>query len=215
MKLYLSDISLFSDAFFEKADFVPPQKKKELSSYAHTVSKKEHILAWSMLSFACKAETGKPVSQIRLTFSAKGKPYLAGNPFYFSLSHSDGKVLCAVSENELGADIQLVRPVKDGVVKRVLCESERQIYEKSENKPQCFASFWTQKESYLKYTGEGIAAGLGTLDFSAVSGKDSFFLYEKQFITFVDGSFVCSVCGCDEKNDGIRLTEGDWSPLLK
>lgn len=215
MKLYLSDIGLFSDGFFEKADFVPPQKKKALSSYTHAVSKKEHILAWSMLSYAYKTETGKAVSEIRLIFSEKGKPYLRENPFYFSLSHSDGKVICAVSENELGADIQLVKPVRDGVVKRALCENEMRIYEESEKKPLCFASFWTQKESYLKYTGEGIAAGLSMLDFSSGFGKDGFSLYGKRFVAFSDGAFVCSVCGSDEKLEMIRLTESNMTQLLK
>lgn len=210
MKLYISDISLFDDAFFDKADFVPGQKKADLASYSHAVSRKEHILAWSVLSYAFKAESGKKVSEIRLRFSERGKPYLEAEPLFFSLSHSGGRVLCAVSEREVGADVQQIKPVKDSVVRRVLCENERTAYEKHDNKPLCFARLWTLKESYLKYTGEGITAGLCSFDFSEVIEKGSFCLFGKHFSAFDDGDFVDSVCSQEESCQRIRLDEEDF-----
>lgn len=207
MKLYLSDISLFDGAFFEKADFVPRQKKKDLASYSHTATKREHILAWSVLAIAYQAEIGKTVSEIKLYFSEKGKPYLEENPFYFSLSHSGGRVLCAVSESEVGADVQQIKPVKDSFARRVLCEDERMLYKKHDNKPLCFARLWTRKESYLKYTGEGIAAGLDGLDFSPSMEKESFCLFGKCFSVFEDADFVYSVCAGEESFQRILLDE--------
>ena len=215
MKLYLSDIKYFSEDFFERAGTVPPQKKKDLASFTHPVSRKEHILAWSMLSFAYQAETGKPVCAIRLTFSEKGKPYIESDPFFFSLSHSEGRVICAVGESEIGADVQRIKPVKDGVLKRVLFENERRIYEESDNKPLCFTRLWSLKESYLKYTGEGISAGFGSLDFSPFFEKDSFTLFGKQFSSFDDGEYACSVCSDDKNMRLIRLSEGDFLSILK
>lgn len=213
MKLYISDISLFDGDFFEKADFVPRQKKKDLASYSHTASKREHILAWSMLAYAYKAETGKSVSEIELYFSEKGKPYLEQNPFFFSLSHSGGRVLCAVGDKEIGADVQTVRPVKDSLVKRVLCENERKIYEAHDNKPLCFTKLWTLKESYLKYTGEGIAAGLDGLDFSSGIDEAEFMLFGKNFSVFADGDFTCCVCSDEKKVRMIHLDQDSFGTL--
>ena len=215
MKLYLSDIRFFSEDFFERADAVPPGKRKDLASYTHPVSRKEHILAWSLLSFAYQAETEKPVSEIRLTFSEKGKPYIESDPFFFSLSHSEGRVICAVAESEIGADVQRIKPVKDGVLKRVLCENERRLYEESDNKPLCFTRLWSLKESYLKYTGEGISAGLGSLDFSPFFEKDSFTLFGKRFSSFDDGEYACSVCSADKNMRIIRLGKDDLLSILK
>ena len=45
-----------------------------------------------------------------ITLGAHGKPYLAGrDDLFFSLSHSGSIALCAVSDRELGADVQECR----------------------------------------------------------------------------------------------------------
>jgi len=65
------------------------------------------------------------------------------------LSHSGHLVICAVSEQEIGADIQIRRPFSAGVQQRFFTEQEREHMD--------MLRLWTLKESYGKLTGEGIS----------------------------------------------------------
>ena len=47
------------------------------------------------------------------TYGRLGKPYFKNLPWYFSMSHSGEYVFCAVSEREVGADIQKCKPLKN------------------------------------------------------------------------------------------------------
>ena len=216
MKLYMTDVNLFDDRFFETGGYIPEEKKKDLDSFRNPLSKKEHILAWSLLSYVYEIETGKSRDGIRLVYSEKGKPYLKSAPFFFNLSHSGGKVLCAVSKNEVGADVQLIKAAKPSVIKRVLCENEQKVLELSSDGASIgFMRFWTQKESYLKLTGEGISAGLSGLDFSSAVGQDRFRLFSKEFLTFSQDGFMVSVCFSGGHTEHFRLTQADFPDVKK
>lgn len=211
MKLYITDVNLFDDSFFEKAQYVPPEKKTDLSLYKNPLSKKEHILAWSLLSYVYETGTGGKREDIQLLFVKNGKPYLKDDAFFFNLSHSCGKVICAVSKKEVGADVQFVKEAKPTVIKRVLCENEQNALALcADSKETGFMRFWTQKESYLKYTGDGITAGLSGLDFSSAAGKERFRLFSKEFLTFSKDGFVYSVCFEEKNAEIIRLTSDDF-----
>ena len=116
-------------------------------------------------------------ARIPLTYGPKGKPYFVEGTQYFSLSHSGDYVLCAVSEREIGADIQQCKAgVKENLVKRVLTEAELAKWqdlqetelEKDASGVQCsgdalkyFYRKWTEKEAYGKLTGDGVFELLG------------------------------------------------------
>ncbi len=214
MKLFITDVNLFDESFFEQAFFVPHEKKGDLASFQNPLSKKEHILAWSLLSYAYESETGGKQEEIRLVYLKNGKPHLSSDPFFFNLSHSGGKVICAVSEKEVGADVQIVKEPRPAVIKRVLCEAEQNVLAACpEDRNIGFMRFWTQKESYLKYTGEGIAAGLSDFDFSSAAGKDRFRLFSKEFWTFSEKGFVYSVCFESGSPEKVFLSPDDFSSL--
>lgn len=214
MKLFITDVNLFDDTFFEKAEYVPAEKKTDLMSFQNPMAKKEHILAWSVLSYAYESETGGKREAIRLAYSRNGKPFLRSGLFFFNLSHSYGKVICAVSESEVGADVQQIKPVKPAVVKRVLCENEQKALAEADNgRDSIFMRFWTEKESYRKLTGEGISAGLSDLDFSSGVGKERFRLFSKEFLTFEKDGFVYSVCFDGKREESVELTRQDFACL--
>lgn len=93
-----------------------------------------------------------------------GKPFLEGVAAKFSLSHSGRYALCALSDREVGCDIQRVRPVDDRVADRVLCGREKEVYAGlASDREDFFFRVWTMKESYLKYTGKGLCGGMSAL----------------------------------------------------
>lgn len=115
-----------------------------------------------------------------------GKPYLANHPdICFNLSHSEGAVICVVGSIPLGIDLQIHRKRNiEKTAKRILSQEEWNCFEKSGHAVECFYEYWTKKESYLKYTGEGIRRELRELEYTDCK------FYRIPF----DSGYSCTLC---------------------
>jgi len=101
---------------------------------------------------------------------ARGKPRFADIPqLCFSVSHSGAYGVCAVHYDNVGLDLQAHKNCdKRAIARRFFHPDEYDYLEKED-----FLSFfevWTAKESYLKYTGEGLSRGLGSFSVIDASG---------------------------------------------
>ena len=86
-----------------------------------------------------------------------GKPFFPDHPeYHFSLSHSEGLSLCALSEVPVGADLELVRPRKGGLPAYALSEGELAWFQSRGSRWEDFYTLWTLKEAKVKCTGEGL-----------------------------------------------------------
>lgn len=104
-------------------------------------------LAWPLLEqAACLCwgwEALPPVER-----SPRGKPRFAGlEGRQFSLSHSGGLALCALSDYPVGVDVERVRPRREGLPQRVLGSVELAAFDGSW---EDFYRLWTLKESWCK-----------------------------------------------------------------
>ena len=106
---------------------------------------------------------GKPPVSLAYVYGKEGKPYLRDMPFYFNLSHSGEYVLCAVSTEEIGADIQQHCGKDVGkLARRFFPEREWTALERAgEERERLFYRLWARKEAYGKLTGKGVADALG------------------------------------------------------
>lgn len=103
--------------------------------------------AYSLLRYALEVWRGEGKLP-EVAADGRGKPYFPERPeWHFSISHTRGFVLAAVSETPVGADIQL----RDGrgarLAEKLMTESERENFE--------FFELWCLRESLYKLTGEG------------------------------------------------------------
>lgn len=91
-----------------------------------------------------------------------GKPYFSGGKPAFSLSHAGKIAVCAFSASEIGIDVEKVAPV-DRELLSVLRPEERAYLRQIPEKDQAmeFYRLWTQKESLVKASGEGLGGLLG------------------------------------------------------
>lgn len=134
------------------------------------------------------------ISAPELSTTEHGKPYHAGNPLYFNLSHSGNLTAAAVSEREIGLDIQLRDEAPRPAIFRRLTPAEKQ---------EDFFKLWTAKEAYVKYKGGTLAAMLPALEYKAGT------LYENgspapAFLFFTEVK-DCAVCVCSAQADEIEL----------
>ncbi|MCQ2494096.1 MAG: 4'-phosphopantetheinyl transferase superfamily protein [Lachnospiraceae bacterium] len=104
----------------------------------------------------------------------EGKPYWAktGMPF-FNVSHSAGIVMIAVSDVEIGIDIQRIKGKNElNMARRFYSENEANLVE---NDCEIFYKLWARKEALGKRTGQGVRPYLN-VDLSDADSE-----YMKQF----------------------------------
>lgn len=104
-----------------------------------------------------------PVRPFVYKYGTQGKPCFVNLPFYFNLSHSGSYVLCGLSMEEIGADIQQHCGKDVGKLGwRFYSKRESMALEQAgAERENLFYRLWARKEAYGKLTGEGIGKALG------------------------------------------------------
>ncbi len=94
-----------------------------------------------------------------LIYGQYGKPYVKDKSIFFNLSHSGEYAVCAVSDREVGIDIQEMGALKMKVARRYFTENEcKYILSQpdSDKAADMFYRLWSLKESFVKAVGLGI-----------------------------------------------------------
>ena len=136
----------------EKIDFYRFEKDKKLSCGAYLLLK--------------KLLTEENITDPLFKTGKYGKAYICNyKNIYFNLSHSEKIVLCAISDKEVGADVEYIDPEIDlNIAKNYFYNEEYKNIMKSENRPDEFFKYWVLKESYMKYTGLGMNLPLDSFE---------------------------------------------------
>jgi phosphopantetheine--protein transferase-like protein len=95
----------------------------------------------------------------QLVLADNGKPYLLGVPFHFSFSHCKGYAACAVDDQPIGIDIEIIHPRILKVAHKFLNDQEKAMIARLDEKDQLnqMAFLWAAKEAmYKKYEQLGI-----------------------------------------------------------
>ncbi len=99
-------------------------------------------------------------ASIRYGSAEGGKPFIEapGPSLSFNLSHSGDKALISLSEQETGADIEVVRPGRnlDAVAQRYFTSGERSRMASAPDPVSFFYRIWAGKEAVLKARGTGL-----------------------------------------------------------
>ncbi len=136
----------------EKIDFYRFEKDKKLSCGAYILLKK-------LLS-------EKNITNPTFKTEKYGKTYISNyENIYFNLSHSGKMVLCAISDMEVGADVEYIDTKIDlDIARNYFYNSEYENIMNAENKSEEFFKYWVLKESYMKYTGLGMNLNLDSFE---------------------------------------------------
>ena len=170
------------------------ERKMKVDRLRSAQNKKASAIAYILLRIALfdLYEIDEPVE---FDIAAKGKPSLKNHPsIFFNLSHSKNIAVCAVSNYEIGVDVQQISPVMDKVAKRVLTEKEYAIFKSSREPDDYFCEVWTIKESFLKMTGHGLTKELHEISADSIVDK----------MIYKGNSYFCSVCGKESRNIKIK-----------
>lgn len=176
MKVYTMNISkpISDEKYNHLINCVSNEKRARIEKF-HFIDDAKRTLYGDILVryLACKLLN---ISNEKLMFSALklGKPFLIGYPdFHYNIAHSGEWVVCAVSNREVGVDIEQVKQIDFGIAKRFFTEYE---YNELMTKPQSeqveyFYTIWTLKESYIKCIGKGLSEPLNSFGFRVNGDK--------------------------------------------
>ncbi len=138
---------------------LPSEIKEKIETKKLFKTKLLSAVSYKMLFDFCKEKHGF-IPEIKI--KSGGKPYFENCNIYFSISHSKSTAVCAVSEGEIGVDIERLDKNRDylSLAERYFTEKEYEKIKKSENIKELFVKYWTAKEAYIKFTGEGFKRGM-------------------------------------------------------
>lgn len=154
----------------------------------------EHEAARELAESAFRELFGR---QAILTHDASGKPRFEGEDAVFvSISHTDGCCLAVISDSEVGGDIELMKGGGERLMRlarRYFTVAEADYVSLSPDLR--FYEVWCKKESYVKFTGEGLSRRLDS--FSVLSSPDV------RYDFFTRGEYAVAVCrGWEEGERG-------------
>lgn len=127
-----------------------------------------------------------------------GKPYFSNiENLYYNLSHSGDYVVLAMSDTNVGIDIQKIEPKIKNVAKRFFTDEENQYLNSLDGEERIFAFYkiWSVKESYIKYTGRGLRQELSSFnvslndDYASIKNEDL-------ILTLINEIPNYSICVC-------------------
>ena len=102
------------------------------------------------------------LNQDQISLGKNGKPYLKSGEYFYNLTHTDGLVMLAVSDKEVGIDAEKFRDHDfSKVIEKYATSGEKQRILTNKD----FLCLWTKKESFVKYLGGNAITDAKTVTF--------------------------------------------------
>ncbi len=196
---------------------ISTQRFNKISRYKDKTKKLLGIISYLMLVHCLNTE-GKIVNGLIFSHNKQGKPYLKDYPgIFFNFSHCKFGVVCAISKQEIGVDIQNISQYNPKVLSQVLNLREQEMVENSSCPEETFFMLWTLKESYLKAIGTGLTKSMKTITFNIRGNKITSSKPNWSFMSFREKDYVVSVCSKEKINDlqYIRVSTEELNSILK
>lgn len=150
-------VSPLVEESLERMLSVSEERRSRIESCKAPETRKQMLTAGLLLN---RVLDKHGIDAAKVTKGPYGKPMVEG--VQFNLSHTEGLVICAVSQEKVGCDVEKIKQVPEGVAERFFHNNEKK-YDKA------FFRIWTLKESYMKMTGEGVH--LSMCDFEVHLGE--------------------------------------------
>lgn len=178
-----------------------------------------HANVHELLCYAVQEEYGKRADKLTMRSMEHGKPYFVekdkenreiASDIHFNLSHSEEMVACVLSHQPVGIDIEKIRRYNPKVADRILSDEEWAQLQASGQKDRDFIRFWTLKEAYGKYTGQGLGTEFKRVQFHW-DEDGNIFCSDAQVNVFqreIEKDYILSLC--IQKSPGNLKLTNKW-----
>lgn len=192
-------------AFFY--NYISYESRNRLERFIFYEDKLRSLYGEIMIRYLIGQLFGIENRSLRFFKNDYGKPYIAGYPIYYNISHAGRWVVCAINSQEVGIDVEEIKEVNYGIAERFFNPNEYMELMKKEvesSRIDYFYRIWTLKECYIKWTGMGLSRGLKSFQ-HYYDGEKLYFIDENRRIEpffkeyFIDEGYKLSVCS--EENE--------------
>ncbi len=191
MNYFIFDIDNFTDAEYEKwFSLMTKEKQEKVSRYKDFERKKCSVAGEMVVKTNIGSTLNTAPETLVILTDKNGKPYIENCDIHFNISHCGNIIAYAFSNEEIGIDIEKIKPVSFSVAKRFFTLDEQKyvfgfvptnedfkLFNDSRTFEK-FYSIYTLKEAICKKSGIGIK---GLKDADALPYLDHSFK-EKDFI---------------------------------
>ena len=151
-EIFELDLSDCAPAVLRLEPFISPERRAR----AARARRESDRLLQLGAELCVAAAQGVPLP-LSLCYEEGGRPFLPSHR-PMSLSHSGTRVICALSQQAVGVDLEQISRMRPSVAGRYLSPEEQAATAPLQGAAlqQALCRLWTRKEAYLKYTGEGL-----------------------------------------------------------
>ena len=195
---------LSDDRRSELLSQVTSERAYRIKRFAKIEDRDRSLLGEYLAKYLLSGILKRSIKEINFVRDEFGKPHCEDSEMNFNISHSDEWVICGVSSNPIGVDIERVRDVDDKIYDHVLTESEKvSILKLSPDEQRSeFFRYWSIKESCLKAFGKGLSipptslgCNLSKPDITVKSNTSNYQLNAQEYS--VDPYYSCAAAVLD------------------
>lgn len=115
-----------------------------------------------------------------------GKPYLKNKNYpdiHYNISHTKGVIVCAVSNEPIGIDIERIKKLNKRIAERFFTKNEQNyIFSDNGKQDERFIEIWTKKEAYVKWIGKGMEVPFESFDVMTMESPNLYHIHFREFI---------------------------------
>lgn len=174
--IYLLDPSTAADADEERAlSLLDASERSRYHRFRFARHRRSFALSHGLVRCALSQHLGGSPNDWRYDIGEHGRPTLTGGRCAFSLSHTDGLAAVAISETNVGVDVERVvtRGNTLDLARECFADPEAEDVESRSgaDKAARFFAYWTLKESYIKARSMGLALPLDGFWFEDIESE--------------------------------------------
>lgn len=221
--LYYTDInqSLSSNEYEHCIHLVSPETRYKIERFHFENDRKRTLYGEVLARCLFMKFLGEKNNNLVIERNPYGKPYFAGiDTLYHNISHSGRFVLCGISSEQIGVDIEEIKESNMDIAQFFFTEQEHAVMlglGENEVKKR-FYTYWTLKESYIKRIGMGLSIPLNS--FSIKQVNDSFEVDKTIFIEKIqlytnslEAGYMISAAYSNDKS--VKLIYADLREALR
>lgn len=192
------------------------KKRQKILKFKNLDDKIRSLIGEILIRTLISQKFNIPNYKIDIKENQFGKPFLNNKKnFKFNISHSDEYVICAIDKNNIGIDIELVKPLDYKNIAKNFFTRDEYNYITSLNSLNRFYEIWTRKESYVKAIGKGLYINLDSFNVNLRKNIHGVMKIKEYYIKEynLDYNFKISVCSPNDNFPTIMI-EIDLNELI-
>ena len=137
-----------------------------------------------------------------------GKPSFSCGGVQFSISHACGLSVAAVSQSDVGVDIECIDPGREmeRIAKRFFSEREQDQLSAANDRVREFYRIWTAKEAMMKLGGEGMISIMTSDSVRAEDDADR--VFARYALSFEGEDYILTVCTREREKIDLSVCDG-------